>query len=258
LYHFICSHLIVIRLPLKHGTRWLLTLISNTPGATDEEIGSQLCLYYEVYSRRELIGVVLTAEDMGNIKAITGTETHALLDFLVVKFSDKASSQALGIPPGRARSVVRRYDSLCERLHCLRAAASLQVAGAIVVSKGRGVIDQKAVRYEMHRRAEADNFLKIAPLERGRGKVYYSTKTCKSSSWQLRESLVDLSRRARVAQRQSKIHFLGPLWTMVFRVEKSTLSIQWHAEQWDPSLVLRSPGPRFMRSCAASAMPTSV
>jgi hypothetical protein len=146
------------------------------------------------------MGVVLTAEDMGNIKAITGTETHALLDFLVVKFSDQATSQTLGIHPGRARSVVRRYDSLCELLHCLRAAATLQVTGAIVVSKGRGVLAQKAaVRYEMRRRAEADSFLKSTPLERGRGKVCYSTKTCKSSSWQLRESLVDLSRRARVA-----------------------------------------------------------
>jgi hypothetical protein len=46
LYDFNCSHFNVIRLPLKHGTRWLLTLIPNILGATDEEIGSQLCLYY--------------------------------------------------------------------------------------------------------------------------------------------------------------------------------------------------------------------
>jgi hypothetical protein len=71
--------------------------------------------------------------------------------------------------------VVRRYDSLCERLHCFRAAATLQVAGAIVVSKGRGVLDQKAtVRYEMRRRAEAENFLKSAALatRQGKGMLY--------------------------------------------------------------------------------------
>jgi hypothetical protein len=103
---------------------------------------------------------------MGKIKTITGTETNALLGFLVVKFSDQATtSQALGIPPGQARGAVRRYDSLCERLHFLHAPATLQVAGAFVVSKGRRVLDQKAaVRSEMRRRAEADNFLKSAAL----------------------------------------------------------------------------------------------
>lgn len=170
-YDFICNYLNVIRLPLKHGNYWLLTLIPNILGATDEEMGRQLCLYYKVHSRREQMGVVLTAEDMANIKAITGTETHALLDFLVVKFADQATSQAVGIPPGRARSVVRRYDSLCERLHRVREVATLKVAGAIVISKGRGVLDQKAaVRYEMRRRAEAENFLKSAALATRQGK----------------------------------------------------------------------------------------
>ena len=32
LYDFICSHLNVIRLPLKHGTRWLLTRTSDRAG----------------------------------------------------------------------------------------------------------------------------------------------------------------------------------------------------------------------------------
>jgi hypothetical protein len=50
LYDFICSHLNVIRLPLKHGTRWLLTLIprsiltffSDVVGAfNDDDAGSR-------------------------------------------------------------------------------------------------------------------------------------------------------------------------------------------------------------------------
>jgi hypothetical protein len=48
LYDFICSHLNVIRLPLKYGTRWLLTLIPNilAPFAdvvrafNDDDVGS--------------------------------------------------------------------------------------------------------------------------------------------------------------------------------------------------------------------------
>ena len=49
LYDFICSHLNVIRLPLKHGTRWLLTLIpcilalfADVVGAfNDDDAGSR-------------------------------------------------------------------------------------------------------------------------------------------------------------------------------------------------------------------------
>ena len=40
LYDFICSHLNVIRLPLKHGTRWLLTLIPNILAPFADVVGA--------------------------------------------------------------------------------------------------------------------------------------------------------------------------------------------------------------------------
>ena len=169
-YDFICSHLNVVRLSLKHGQFWHITLIPNISGATDQEMIRQICLYYELQSRREQMGVTLTAQDIVNLKAVTGPETHALMDFLVAKFADSQVCAAVGIPPGRARSVVKRYDSLCERLVVERKEATLKVNGSFVISKGRGPLDHDAaVRYEMRRRSQAEGFLKNAALATRKG-----------------------------------------------------------------------------------------
>lgn len=155
-YDFICDRLNVIRLPTKtEGGRWALTLLPNIVGASDADLMHQVGVYYQLHTMRQRLGTSLTRTDVCNLKAIlpSGSGTRTLLDFLIIKFSDRATRDNLGYTPGRAKSLVNRYDRFCRRLQRDRAQAELKVAGKVIKTTGEGVKDARAAAEHEMRRA---------------------------------------------------------------------------------------------------------
>ena len=141
-YGFICNRLNVIRLPVKsEGGHWALALVPNVVGASNADVIDQVASFYELFAARARLGAALTADDVRNLKVIlpAGSGARTLVDFLVVKFADRATRDALGYTPGRAKSLVRRYDAFAQQLRTERTKAELKVAGKVIKTTGKGV-----------------------------------------------------------------------------------------------------------------------
>ena len=154
-YDWICDRLNVIRLPVKTASgHWRLALLPNLVGASDTDMIDQVGIFYELHASRARLGASLSCEDIRNLKDIipAGNGTRTLIDYLIVKFADAPTCNALGYTPGRSKSLVARYDRFARELHGARAKARLKVAGKVIKTTGAAVKDsEKASSYEMRR-----------------------------------------------------------------------------------------------------------
>ena len=99
---YICNNLNVVRLPVKVAGYWRQALLPNVVGLSDEDFSEQLGYFYQLEAVRNKHGATMTPDDVRNLKATlpVGSGSRTLVDFLIAKFADDETRDALGSSSG--------------------------------------------------------------------------------------------------------------------------------------------------------------
>lgn len=149
---------------LFHGSQWVwhYSLIPDSPLTSDGDFLDSFTRFFKATRAKEQAaasdaarGHKLTEGDLANIKACVGGQMGELLEFLICKGFDDESRRALGIPDGRARASIARYDAKCAQLPALRRAAEEHVQLKQIGTTGEAPTNElAAVQRRMQRLAQ--------------------------------------------------------------------------------------------------------
>ena len=134
---------------------WHNALLADSASISDAHFFGALDSFYQAArekSRLEARGSPLTADDFAYLRACVGGRMGELLEFLVCKGFDDETRRGMGIPDGRARTSIARYDIVCSQLPALRQAAEAQVRDKEMSTTGAAPTNERAAVHRRMRR----------------------------------------------------------------------------------------------------------
>ena len=154
----ISNALNVVRMPVQYPRPegYHYTYLPNIANAADSDMAQQLELFYE-HIAPEIADAKfkLSKEDYVNLRTLLPLGAKPFADFLVCTLAPSMHEE-LGITPGKKRSLLARFDNMCDLARLARAEAVLRVAGRPVKSTGELVKNvQRAVEYQMKKTLES-------------------------------------------------------------------------------------------------------